>query len=228
MAQTYKWSDLIGFVTQSNPRLQMDAAGAIVCDCVSSFIWSRADWRISLKKLPPFFLVPLVQDYVTPYINMPTDFLGLRSATLTYNATEPPSTFPPLMVDRYLSLTSAQGRTTNISYESTTGGLRVYPRPPSGGFGPMDWQVEATYKTNPPKVTVDKLANTVIPWDDQYFHVLSEGLRYFIKPSSQQSDQDLTRFIAMIDNMASEENVNLGDMSLHPEHPLVEEYGWGW
>lgn len=218
---SYRWSDVLNYVGQSNPRLTTDANGALIMDLVNSFIWGRADWRISLKKIAPFYMVPLQQDYVAPYINMPNDFLGLRSATLTYNECEPPTTYPPLMIDRYLSLTYAQTRPTSISYEQTTGGLRLYPRPPSG-IGPMSYQVECTYKTNPVKVTSANLFGAM-PFDDQYFNVFAEGCKYFCKPASMQSDQDLNRLIGMVDIMAAHEAINLGDMPLSPREPLV---GW--
>lgn len=231
MSSTYTWSTLISYVSQSHPRLTADANGALLCDLVQSFVWGRADWRVSLVKLSPFYLIPLMQDYANPYINMPSDFLGLRAGTLTYNANEPPSTYPPLMVDRYLSLTNGQSRPTSISYEPTitvagvtVGGIRIYPRPPSG-IGPMDYQIECTYKKNPPKITTDTLL-TPIPWDDQYFNVMAEGMRYFIKPVSQQDDRDLSRLISMADIMASHENVNLGEQNVHPREALVDWWGW--
>jgi hypothetical protein len=229
MASTYRWTDMISVVGQSNPRLTTDAHGAILCDLVHSCIWGRADWRIALAKVPPFYLIPLQQDYVAPYISMPTDFLGLRSGTLTFNGTEPPSTYPPLMVDRYLLLTYAQSRPTSISYESTTGGLRIYPRPPSG-IGAMDYQIECSYKKNPTKVTAATLANSGPPFDDQYFHVYVEGLKYFAKPAAQQRPEELVNFIGLIDMMIAHEAVNLGEQNLSPRESLVSDSmgGWGW
>lgn len=220
MASSYRWVDLINYVAQSSPRLVADANAALLCDMVNSFIWAKADWRISLAKIPPFFVVPLQQDYVSPYISMPTDFLGLRAGTLTYNGTEPPLTYPPLMIDRYLSLTYSQGRIESLSYEASTGGIRVYPRPVSG-IGPMDWQVECTYKKNPAKVTAATLASLGPPFDDQYFNTYVEGLKYWIKPASQQKQEDMANFIGMIDVMAAHEAVNTGDQPLSPRTPLV-------
>jgi len=229
MASSYRWQDLLNFVAQSSPRLIADANGAMLCDLVNSAVWGRADWRVSLKKLPPFYLIPLQQDYVSPYIAMPTDFLGLRSGTLTMNATEPPSTYPPLDVDRYLLLTYAQSRPTAISYEQTTGGLRVFPRPPSG-IGPMDYQIECNYKTNPTKVTAANLASTGPAFDDQYANVFIEGLKYWAKPASQQRPEELANFIGMVDVMASHEALNLGEQPIHPREPLVSDGlgGFGW
>ncbi len=221
MANTYTWSDLITYVGASNPRLQADAAGALICDLVNSFIWDKADWRVSLKTMPPFYLVALTQDYVAPTTVVPTDFLGLRSALLVYNGTEPATTYPPLKVLRYLQKTYAQGRTQSISYESELQGFRIFPRCPSG-IGVMDYQIECTYKCLPTKVTTATLMNT-LPFDDVYFGTYVEGMKYFLKPASQQSDQDLFRFLEAIERMAEHEAINLGSQDISPAEPLV---GW--
>jgi hypothetical protein len=217
--RSYTYSDLITYMTQSFPRLQADAAGALVVDMVQSYIWDKYDWRVALKQLPPFFLVGITQDYVAPYVTIPSDFLGLRMALLVYNGTEPPTTYPPLRVMRYLQKTYAQARTTAISYEAELNGFRIFPRCPSG-IGVMDYQIECTYKTNPPKVTSATLMNT-LPFDDQYFPVFVEGMKYFLKPAIQQTDADLQRFLAAIDMMAAHEAINLGDQPIAPSEPLV-------
>lgn len=221
MASTYKWSDLLTYVSQSYPRLQSDASGALVCDMVHSFVWGKADWRISLVQMAPFYLVATQQDYVAPYVAVPSDFLGLRSALLVYNGTEPATTYPPLKILRYLDKTYAMSRPTSISYEAELSGFRIYPRCPSG-IGVMDYQIEAKYKKNPTKVTTATL-ESAMPFDDQYFPIYVEGLKYFLKPTAQQSDADLSRFLGAIEVMAAHEAVNLGDQPLSPNEPLV---GW--
>ncbi len=221
MARTYKWSDLLTYVSQSFPRLQSDAAGALICDMVNSFIWNRADWRVSLVQMPPFYLVALQQDYVAPYVTIPSDFLGLRQALLVYNGTEPATVYPKLDVMRYLDKTYAQSRTTSISYEAEISGFRIWPRCPSG-IGVMDYQIEAKYKKLPTKVTTATLESP-LPFDDIYFQVYVEGMKYFLKPVAQQTDQDLARFLGAIDVMAAREAVNLGEQPLAPADPLV---GW--
>ncbi len=227
MAKTYTWSDLITYTSQSFPRLVADAAGAIICDQVNSYIWDKYDWRVSLKQMAPFYLVALTQDYASPTMVLPTDFLGLRDALLVYNGTEPATTYPPLKVMRYLQKTYAQGRTQSVSYEpeigpdGTGGGIRIFPRCPSG-IGVMDYQLECKYKCNPTKVTTATLMST-LPFDDQYFSVYVEGMKYFLKPSAQQTDADLGRFLNAIDMMAAHEAINLGEQPLSPAEPLV---GW--
>ena len=221
MASTYSWNDLITYVSQSNPRLQADAAGALLCDMLQSYIWSKADWRFSLKTLPPFYLVGGQQDYVAPSVTIPDDFLGLRSALLVYNGTEPATTYPPLKVLRYLQKTYAMSRPTSLCYQADIGGFRIYPRCPNG-IGVMDYQIEGTYKKKPVKITTNTLMS-VMPWDDLYMPTAVEGLKYFIKPAAQQSDKDLQRFLNMIDDMAAREATNLGDQPLAPNEPLV---GW--
>lgn len=221
MARTYTYSNLLTYVGASYPRLQQDAAGALLCDMTNSYIWAAADWRVSLVPMEPFYLVANQQDYISPYVEIPTDFLGLRTATLVYNGTEPATTYPPLKVLRYLPKTYAMTRPDSISWQSDINGFRVYPRVPSG-IGVMDYQIECVYKKNPTKVTSLTL-ETALPFDDQYFGCYVEGLKYYLKPAVQQTDQDLMRFHNAIQEMASAEAVNLGDQSISPSEPLV---GW--
>jgi hypothetical protein len=209
----------VTYVGQSYPRLQADAAGALLCDMVNSFIWSKADWRVSLETMTPFYLVSQQQDYTAPALTLPTDFLGLRSAILISNLNDPPIIYPPLHIKRFLQKTTVQSRPTSISYEAAIQGFRVFPRSPSA-IGVMDYQIECTYKKNPVKVTVSTLMNT-LPFDDQYFPVYVEGMKYFLKPPAAQSDADLMRFLASIETMAAHEAVNLGTSDLAPAEPLV-------
>ncbi len=221
MASTYSFSDLLTYVGQGYPRLQQDAAGALLCDMVHSTIWAAADWRISLVPMEPFYLVALTQDYVAPYVNIPSNFLGLRTATLVYNGTEPASTYPPMKVLRYLPKTYAQSRPDSISWQSDINGFRIHPRCPSG-IGVMDYQIECVYKKNPTKITTNTL-ETAIPFDDQYFGVYVEGMKYYLKPAVQQTPQDKMNFMQAIHDMASQEAFNLGEQPLSPAEPLV---GW--
>jgi len=86
----------------------------------------------------------------------------------------------------------------------------------------MDYQLECKYKKTPTKVTNATLMS-VLPFDDAYFQAFVHGMKYFLKPAAQQSDQDLMRFQAEIDKMKAFEAVNLGEQPLSPAEPLV---GW--
>lgn len=219
MAKTYTWADLISYASQSYPRLIADSNGAMICDMVNSKIWSMADWRVSLVTMPPFYLVALNQDYAAPTVVVPSDFLGLRSALLIYNGTEPATVYPPLTVMRYLDKTYIQGRTKDISYQSDIGGFRIFPRCPSG-IGVMDYQIECTYKKIPTRVTAATLMST-LPFEDQYFNVFLEGMKFYLKPVSQQNPQDYQNFMMSISAMAAAEAVNLGEQPIAPKEPLV-------
>lgn len=212
----YQFLDLLNYVSQDFPRLQADGYGAMMLDQCQSMIWNSADWRVALSKLAPFYVVPLEQDYIAPLIAIPTDFLGLRTADLVYNGTEPPYRYPPMTVDRWLPLTPFQGMPTAISYEPTVSGFRLHPRPPSG-VGPMDYQIEATYKKRPTKVTANTLT-TALPFDDVYFSVWVAGLRAIMK----KSPEELTAFMrGPLADMRAAEAINLGEQPIAPAQALV-------
>lgn len=216
MAGTYSWQDALNFTAQKQQRITEGGAGVLIADQANAAIWNVADWRWSLKKGTPFFMIPSVQDYVSPYISFPADFLGLRSADLVYNGTEPATRWPPLTIDRYLPLTYAMARPTAMSYEATTGGFRLHPRPPNG-IGPMDYQIEWTYKTLPGKVTGATLASSALPFADTYFDVAVAAIRAVYT----ESERDVAEFARKVSNMASFEAINLGEQPLSPREPLV-------
>lgn len=215
MAATYTWQDAINVVAARNPRLIEGNTGVLIADQAASEIWNFADWRWSLAKVAPFFMVPAIQDYVTPYISIPTDFLGLRSADLVYNGTEPATRYPPLTIDRFLPITYVMTRPTAISFEATTSGFRLHPRPPSG-IGPMDYQIECTYKKLPVKITAASLTG-VLPFADTYFSVAVAAVRAFYTEKREDKEELKVRLA----DMASEETVNLGEQPLSPREPLV-------
>lgn len=225
MASTYTYADVLDFVGQGSPRLQQNSFGAMMMDQVNSYVWNWQDWRISLVKLLPFFLVPGQQDYGAPNAPIPSDFLGLRKAELIYTLTQPPFHYPPLHIDRVLYSTAWQGRAEAFSYEPSIGKWRVYPRVPLG-IGPTDWQIEVVYKKLPTKVTTANMAQLTLPWDDIYFSVFETGLRWKLAETSGASADDIQKrfvlFRAELDRMAANEAVNLGDEGLSPSEPFAD------
>lgn len=217
MARTYTYTDLLALVGSRFPRLLSDNGAAPLLDVVNSTIWNSADWRVSLAKAAPFYLAPLEQEYGAPNVSIPADFLGLRTADLVNNTTEPALRFPPMTIAKWLPITHQQDRPNAISYEPTTSAWRIHPRPPSG-IGAMDWQIEATYKKLPVKVTSVTL-NGTLPHDDIYLYVYLDGVTWIMS----KTPQDRAAFDASIRRMADEEAVNLGQQFLAPANPLV---GW--
>lgn len=226
MASTYTYAQILDLVGQGNPRLQQNSAAAMVLDQVSSWVWNYQDWRVSLVKMDPFYLVPGQQDYGPPNAPIPTDFLGLRKAEIVYTLTQPPFHFPPLNIDRVLYATAWQGRPDAFAYEPSIQKWRTYPRVPLG-IGATDWQIEAVYKKLPTKVTAANMAQLTLPWDDIYMSVFDAGLRWKLYANSPGASPDEIQkrymlFKIEMDRMAANEAVNLGDESIHPSEPMVD------
>lgn len=225
MGNTYTWQDGVNLVGQTYPRLMSVQNGAMIVDQTQSFIWGYADWRFSLVPMSPFFLVPGQQDYGPPNVPIPTDFLGIRKADLVYNITQPPFHYPPLVVDRVLYPTAWQGRPEAICWEPTTSVFRVFPRIPLG-IGPTDYQIELTYKKLPVKVSASTMGQTM-PWDDIYFGVYCEGLRWQYlqsQPGVPLNDKQAQYvvFMQQLDHMAANESLNLGNDGEHPNEAWAD------
>lgn len=223
MASTYSYADVVNYVGHEFPKLMMDSFGPMLVDQANSIIWNAEDWRISLGTISPFFLVPEQQDYGAPDVVIPSDFYGLRAADLVYNATKPAMRYPPMEIKRYLNVTNWEGRPAEISYEAQVGKFRVNPRP-SSAFGASKWQIECVYKKNPTRISATSLQSSKIPFDDKYFNVFIEALRYVSMSHAKdykgamEQQQVMNYWIA---KMASEEAINLGNQTIAPSQPLA-------
>jgi hypothetical protein len=233
MAHTYTYAEVLNFVGANFNKVLTDSYGAVLCDQANSMIWNAADWRVSLASLAPFYLSPLEQDYGAPVVQVPTDFLGLRTASRIFLPSQPPVR-DPLNIARYLQATNMQGMPTDISYEPSVRKFRVFPRVPSS-FAANAYMIDGTYKKTPTKVTPATLASTTLPFDDTYFHVFTAGLlyRYFAATADPRAGNvqttrngnavysgQLGAFVAALHEMANDEALNMGDVNIAPSAPL--------
>jgi hypothetical protein len=177
MASTYTYGDSIAMVATVSPRAMQENNGAMLCDKAVSMIWSAADWRQSLTTLPPFYLTPGDQDYGAPMSVVPSDFLGLRQAYVTYLGQEPPSHGNLLEVRSHLDLTHEENEPTLISYLADARRFRIWHRFPNS-CEVAKYMVEGTYKKAHTKVVADNLNSVALPFDDDYFRVFCEVLKY--------------------------------------------------
>jgi hypothetical protein len=234
MARTYTYADVLNFVGANFNKVLTDAYGAMLCDQTASMVWNAADWRQSLGSLAPFYLSPLEQDYGAPLVQVPTDFLGLRTANLVYVPTQPPSR-EPLHVLRQLDKTDACGLPSAISYEPSVRKFRLDKLAPNGAAASA-YMVEGTYKRTPTKVLATDLASSTLPFDDAYLRVFTSGLlyNYFAATSDPRAGQiqharngsstctgQLAVFLDALAEMAADEQLNLGDLTIAPAAPLV-------
>lgn len=233
MGQTYTYADVLGFCSATFSKVLTDSFGAMLADQTNSMIWNAADWRVSLASFDPFYLSPLTQDYGAPVVQVPTDFLGLRTANLVYTANQPASR-EPMNILRYLDKTNMQGLPKDLSYEPSLGKFRIYPMVPSS-VAAASYMIEGTYKKTPAKVTSDTLASP-LPFDDVYLRVFTTGLMYCYFAANadpRAGNVQVTRhgnamytgqlgaFVAAINDMANDESLNLGDINIAPAGPLA-------
>jgi len=242
MALTHTYADALNFLQPQIPAVTQDQKAATICNIGTNLIWNAADWRETIEVLPPFWLSPWVQDYGAPLVVVPSDFLGLRTAVLTDLSSIPPAKYP-LRVMRFLEPTHMKTLPHAISYEPSVNSFRVFPRTP-GGLGASRWKIDGTYKKRPALVTATNYTSTALPFDDLYFQVWLEVLRWagfsavgdqragaaVVRPNgSVQYSGQLATAMAFINGMAANEGFNLGDTSVAPSEGLsVGSGNGGW
>lgn len=233
MSNTYTYADALNFVRPQVPAVAEDQKAASICNIGTNLIWNAQDWRETIKALPPFWLTPWVQDYGPPLVAVPSDFLGLRTAQLSDLSSNPPA-HHPMKVMKFLEPTHMIALPRVIAYEPSVRGFRVFPRTPSG-LGGGRFKIDGTYKIKPTMLTASNYTATTLPFDDLYFQVWIEVLRWaafsasgdqragsaVVSPSGQvvYSGQ-LGTAMAMINRMAANEGFNLGENIIAPAEPL--------
>lgn len=234
MGQTYTYADVLNFIRSTVPAVTEDQKAATICNIGTNLIWNAYDWRETIEVLPPFWLSPWVQDYGAPLNVVPSDFQGLREAQLTDLAAVPPAKYP-LRVMRFLEPTHLKSLPHAVSYEPSTNSLRVFPRVPNG-LGASRFKIDGVYKKKPTLVTASNYTSTTLPFDDMYFQVWLEVLRWAAYSAigsdkagmavrnpnggTQYSGQ-LANAMGMINAMAENEGFNLGDTTVAPSEALT-------
>jgi len=233
MSRSYTYADAINFIRPQVPATAEDQKAATICNIGTNLIWNAFDWRETLEVLPPFWLSPNTQDYGAPLVIVPSDFLGLRTATLTDLSSVPPGKYP-MRVMKFLDQTHLKQLPKDISYEPSVQSFRVFPRTPAG-LGAARWKIDGTYKKRPTLVTSANYTATELPFDDLYFQVWLEVLRWaaFSSVGDQRAGAatknangsvsysgQLATAMAFINQMADNEGFNLGDTSVSPSEAL--------
>lgn len=233
MAYTHTYADALNFIRPQSPAVAEDQKAAMICNIGTNLIWNMYDWRETLHALPPFWLTPWEQDYGAPMVVVPSDFLGLRTVQLIDLTSNPPARHP-MKVMKFLEPTHMLTLPRVISYEPSIPGFRVFPRTPNG-LGSARFKIDGTYKLRPTLVTAASYTALPLPFDDLYFQVWIEVLRWATfsatgnpnagaaveTPSGQvvYSGQ-LGTAMAMINRMAANEGFNLGETVVSPSEGL--------
>ena len=228
MAYTFTYADVLNFIRQAVPSTTEDQKAAMLCNIATDFIWDAFDWRETIEEFPPFWLYAYGQDYGAPTVAVPSDFLGLREAWLTDMSSTPPAKWP-MKIMRFLLPTHALQLPSDIAYEPSVNAFRLWPRVPSG-LGPARFKIDGTYKKKPTLLTAGNYLSTTLPFDDKYFPVWVEVMKWAAWNSSSdpRSVDQLNKAVAAVRKMASDEGFNLGDTVLAPSQPLSAGSGiWG-
>lgn len=214
MPKTLTVAEAINMLGVKYPKLHPDGVGARLADEVIAFIWNRYPWRNSLATLPPFYPIREIADYGPPLYAVPTDFKGLHEAWLRRNTGE--RIEPSLIIKPSVSISVVPDTPTAIAYQPEISSFRLHPRPSFSG--PEIW-IEGIYKTLHTKVTSENMNSYVFPWDDEYFQVFREGLKWKYKADLMDASDVMNQFAvfrAFVDEMAAAEGLHSGVMSVAP------------
>jgi hypothetical protein len=222
MASTYSVQDAINVANRSFSRAIEADHASYVANIALNEIWHAYDWRVSIAALPPFWLIPLIQDYGSPFYAVPTDFHGLRQAYLVNVNASPLPARTEMKVIKNIRREFLRGLPRDIGYVPETQSFRVYPQV-AENVGSTAFLIDGTYKKVAPSTTSTTLQSTAIPWDDTYISTVVEAIRWAAAdvadaPNKIQKKQDL---YGSLMKMADDEGLNLGDQVTAPSEGLV-------
>jgi len=229
MASTYSIADSLSIANRTMPRAIEADHAAYIANIALNEIWHAYDWRVSLATLPPFWLIPLIQDYGAPFYAVPLDFYGLRQAYLVQTSSTPLPRRAEMKIIKNIRKEYLRGLPRDIGYVMDTQSFRVYPQI-AENIGSTQFLIDGTYKKLAPQVTSTTLQSTKVPFDDTYLVVFVEALRWAAaqvagSPDKNQKRQDL--YLAISD-MAAAEGMELGNQVIAPSEALVGGESMGY
>ncbi len=229
MASTNSISDALSIANRAFPRAIEADHAAYIANIALNEVWHAYDWRVSIKALPPFWLIPLIQDYGSPFYAVPLDFYGLRQAYLVQTSSSPLPRREELTVIKNIRKEYLRGLPRNIGYVPETQSLRVYPQIPEN-IGSTQFLIDGTYKKLAPQVTATTLQTTMVPFDDIYFKNFVEALRWAAAEvqDAPNKDQKKHELYYSLQGMADNEGLELGNQVTAPSEALVGGNGIGY
>jgi hypothetical protein len=229
MASTYTIADALSVANRTMPRAIEADHAAYVANIALNKIWHAYDWRVSLATLPPFWLIPLIQDYGAPFYAVPTDFYGLRQAYLVQTSSTPLPRRMELKVIKNLRKEYLRGLPRDIGYIMDTRSFRVYPQI-GENIGSTQFLIDGVYKKLAPQVTSTTLQSTYVPFDDIYLSTFIDALRWGAAQVAGSPDRaaKLQELNQSIYDMANAEGMELGNQVVAPSEGLVGGSGEGY
>ena len=191
-------------------------------------IWHAYSWRWTLSEFDPFWIVPFEQDYGSPLLIIPSDFLELQSATLV-RLNHNYSVRRPMALQKNLEKTSLVQIPNTMQYLPQKNCFRIYPRPPLSMASPR-WLIEGWYKKVPTEITPSNYANTSVPSQNFQRQMWIETITwaYYVITKNPNVAQQLQLAEHAINETAKAESQSLGQPNVHPSESIVSNDGlWG-
>jgi hypothetical protein len=156
MASTYSVADSLNIANRSFARAIEADHASYIANIALNEVWHAYDWRVSIAGLPPFWLIPLIQDYGAPFYAVPDDFYGLRQAYLVQVSSTPLPRREEMKVLKNIRREYLRGLPRDIGYVPEDACLRIYPQVPEN-IGSTQFLIDGTYKKLAPKTTATTL-----------------------------------------------------------------------
>lgn len=229
MAFTYTYTDVVAATTANYTKSLDQTTLEYAMNNAIKKTWLAYDWRGTVVKLPPFWLVPGEQDYGSPTYTVPDDFYGLREVYFVIvGATNMPRR-KFITVCENLEKTDLQGIPESICYRPSVSAFRVHPQPTLSLSAP-NYLIDGTYKKRPAKWTRASMASPLL-FADEYFDVFVQAYVWAVLRLSGQNklafEQDAIFRQALVEATQSE-NLELGEPSIHPSEAIGEGSWNSW
>ena len=231
----YTFAEILNMTNVTKSRNIEEAHKVHILNTAQNMVWRGYDWSWTLSKLPPFWLVPHMQDYGPPVVAVPSNFDGLREAYLTQIPLGGEPLRRPMRIAKNLDLTGYPGIPTAISWQKDISSFRVHTRPGDAICAPL-YMVEGTYKKKPTQLTVATYQTTSVPSDDKFLDMWRKSVNWAYLDFSQDPRAGGVQMLpsgipnyngafgeafAAIRMAASEEGLTEGDPMIRPEQPLI-------
>jgi len=246
MARTITFGKLISALQHQIPRMKEEIFAADYCGQLINKIWDFADWRESLAELPPFYVVGDRQDYGAPIYAIPSDFQGLRMATLVQLVDGDNSVVfnkTPMATKTRQQGAIRYGTPDVLSYEPSSSTFKVFPILPAN-VPTNQFMVEGVYKTLPrtnlldtykgvgipllaSQINRENYTKALLPLDDRHYNTM-EAVMSTIARSPANANERLAndQYIHMLlEEAAIKEGFEIGSGTFSPDEPLSSYRG---
>lgn len=231
----YTYAELYQIANIGTARTIEDARGLYILNATQNLIWKKYDWRFTVAHLSPFWLIPYEQDYGRPTVVVPNDLEKiLRAQMVSWNENGVPIV-NKLDPRRELDPTNLLGYPQQISFNSSSRVLRLWPRP-GGSYCAPDYMVKATYKTFPPLITRENYQTLAVPSSDQgnydtQIQMWVDTLRYIYLATVGDYEKAKVQYqiaLASVMEEAKNEGIDQGDPQIAPSESLLGRSGGDW